>query len=303
VGDRCGVLADKTNSNSHMELRRRKRNVVLPQPDMNVHKKPCIYKLGNTVCNQDLLPQDRLALYNFEVDENEPLPNKKQKKKRKVRHRKKKGLLDSEYKVDKRLLSAATQKKQDKNMADTRQHDVGAETETSVAGVVAGSESEPSLLFSPIEKCPLRSSTFGAVRWPAHGIQSVEDFTVHNYFGFDEESDDDLRLSLSPVKMAPHSKPVSSGPSAASSTPNLKPLFARSEATSMNVMQNGAQTRTALVPIQSAAVPKHPPASSVGPPDKVDAGRDPSPPVLFVDGSESATHFMKVSLTTGILIV
>jgi hypothetical protein len=392
-----------------MELRRGRgrRSATLPQPNLSVHKKPCIYKLGNNVCNQDLLPQDRLALYDFEVDENEPLPNKKRKKKRKVRSRKKMGLsaMRGNYTraatADERLpstskRSVAKRKKPSgsvtvKNVADTGQHNVGEERRRSVpvahahsggvAGVVdeptdmmtsvglaegsesepsllfspiekrpvpvahahsgglagmsvglaEGSESEPSLLFSPIEKrpvpvahahsgglagtsvglaegsecrssllfspiekCRLRASAFPTVRWPAratdtHGIQSAEDFTVHNYFGFEEESDDDLRSSLSPVKMAPHS----SGPSAVSSTPNLKPTFTRPQVTSVEVMQ----TRTALVPVQSTAVPKRPLASSVDPPDRAGAGYDPSPPVLFADGSESTTHFMKVSVT------
>jgi hypothetical protein len=404
-----------------MELRvgRGRRSVIVPQPILSIPQKPCVYKLGNDVCNQDLPSQDRLALYNFEVDENEPLPNKKPKNKRKVRHRKKMGLAnktDNEYTlaatVDKCLLSAgkgsfANQKKQGSSVtvkkeehvsvADTslkcqsseRQHNVAGErkgnapfartcgggtcdrdgrTRTAVENMVSvvtdstdtchrtivtnheptsmmtgdkgiacvadgasdngvsvaegselnlsvaesersrGSSScRSSLLFSPIEKWPSRPAAFVTAGWPARctdtrGIQSVEDFTVDNYFGFDEESEDDLHLSLSPVKMAPCSKPASSGSFAVSSTPNLRPTFTRPEATSMKEMQKGAQTRTALVPAQSTAAPRHPLASSVDLPDIADAVCDPSPPVLFMDRREPTTHFTKVSLPQGLAV-
>jgi hypothetical protein len=177
------------------------------------------------------------------------------------------------------------------------------------------SESEPdqisiscrrSLLFSPIEKCPLRPST-SMTRWPGrskdtHGVQSVEDFSVDNYFGFDEESEDDLHVSLTPVKVAPRSKPVSSVPFAVSSTPNAKLTFTRPKATSMRLMQSIPQTRTPLVSIQSATAPEHSLPSDVEPPDIADVGHAPSPPALFVDKSDPVTHFMKVSLTQGVVL-
>lgn len=434
VDSRCKVLADKTNSNNHMALRRR-RNVAIPQPNLSSEQKPSVYKLGNNAEKQDLPPQERLALYNFEVDENEPLPKKKSKYRRKVRHRKKMDLSDTSddehtrtVTVRKHLRSGekwavAIQKKQasclvtyhekitlenkenvlvaDTNFTDVTHHDSDSQhnmTEESkgnvsvahahsgsmthhnsdshvrtatentdgvvvdstytchktnvthnkptkmitgnkeIAGVASChlsvhrisdictslaegselnfsvSESEPSqvssscrrsLLFSPIEKCPLRPSTFVTVRWPGrskdtHGIQSVEDFTVDNYFGFDEESEDDLHLSLSPVKMAPELKPVSSVPFAVSSTPNLKPTFTRPETTSMNLVQSRAQT-TPLVSVRSTTA-EHSLASDVEPPDIADAGHDLSPPVLFMDKSDPVTHFMKVSHTQGIVL-
>lgn len=431
VDNRCEVLADKTNSNNLMALRRR-RNVAIPQPNLSSQQKPCVYKLGSNAETQDLLPQERLALYNFEVDENDPLPKKKSKYKRKVRRRKKVDLSDTsddEYTqavtVKKHLRSGGKftvplQKKQASSavtyhekitlenkenvlVAETNfkcqstdvtchdsdsQHNMAEESKGNVSvehahsgsmtdrssvshartatentdGVVAdstytcqktslthneptnmmtgnkeiagvsdshlsvhrvsdtctslaeGSElnfsvskSEPnqvssscrrSLLFSPIEKCPLRPSTFVTMRCPGrskdtHGIQSVEDFTVDNYFGFDEESEDDLHLSLSPMKMASRLKPVSSVPFAVSSTPNVKPTFTRTEATSMKLMQSRAQARTPLVSVQSATAPEHSLASDVEPPDIADAGHDPSPPVLFVDKSDPVTHSIK----------
>jgi hypothetical protein len=148
------------------------------------------------------------------------------------------------------------------------------------------------------------------MRWPGrskdtHSIQSVEDFTVDNYFGFDE-SEDDLHVLLSPVKspvkVACRSKPVSSVPFAVSSTPNVKLTFTRPEATSVRLMQSRPQTRTPLVSIQSATAPEHSLASDVEPPDIAAAGHDPSPPVLFVDKSDPVTHFMKVSLTWGVVL-
>jgi len=88
---RCRVLADKTN-----RALRSRRKVASPQPDLGSEQRPCIYKLGNTTENQELLPEERLALYTFEVDENEPQV-KKSKCKRKVWHRKK---LDSSDATD-----------------------------------------------------------------------------------------------------------------------------------------------------------------------------------------------------------
>ncbi|XP_023704887.1 uncharacterized protein LOC111863094 isoform X2 [Cryptotermes secundus] len=415
VDSQCKVLADKTNSNNLMALRRR-RNMAIPQPNLSSQQKTCVYKLGNNAETPDLPPQERLALYNFEVDENEPLPKKKSKYRRKVRRRKKVDLSDTLYDkytqavtVKKHLKSgekwAVLQKKQasspvtchekitmenkgnilvaDPNFTNVTHHDFDSQhnmaeeskenvsvayahngsmtyldsdsqmrtaTENTdgtvadraytcqkisviqnkpttmmtgnkeIAGVAGShlsickslaegsepscsvSESAPSqvssscrqsLLFSPIERCPLRQNTFMTVRWSGRsqgtrGIQSVDDFTVDNYFGFDEESEDDLHLSLSPVKMAPESKPVSSVPFAVSSTPNLKPTFTRPEAMSMNLMQSRAQT-AALVSLHSTTASEHSLASDVEPPDI----HDPSPPALFEDKSDPVTHFMK----------
>lgn len=426
VDSRCKVLADKTNSNNLMALRKR-RNMAIPQPNLSSQQKTCVYKLGNNAETQDLPPQERLAIYNFEVDENEPLPKKKSKYRRKVRRRKKVNLsdtLDDKYTqaVKKHLKSGekwavVLQKKQanslvichekitlenkgnvlmaDPSFTDVTHHDsdskhnmaeeskgnvsvahahsgsmtyldsdsqVRTATENTdgtvadstytcqkisvthnrptnmmtgnkeIAGVAGShlsiyrisdictslaegsepscsvSESEPSqvssscrksLLFSPIEKCPLRQNTFMTVRWSGRSkgtrdIQSVENFTVDNYFGFDEESEDDLHLSLTPVKMAPESKPVSSVPFAVSSTPNLKPTFTRPEDMSMNLVQSRAQT-TPLISVHSTTASEHSLASDVEPPDI----HDPSPPALFVDKSDPVTHFMKVSLRQG----
>jgi hypothetical protein len=496
VDDRCEVLADKTNSNNYMSLRR-KRNVAIPQPNLSNQQKPCIFKLGNSADDRDLSPQERLALYNFEVDENEPLPQKL-KCKRKVRHRKKIDLSDTsdeEYfpgvTMKKRLQSGGKEtvarqrklpsshvschekitleNKENISVADTNfkcqstdmthhdsdirhnmaegskgnvsvahtrsssmthcdsdiRHDMaeGSKGNVSVActrsssmthrdsdirhnmaegskgnlsvalthsssmthsdsdihtktvtentdsaytcqktsvthnkprnmmtgnkevarmtprhlsvhresdictSLAEGSElnlsvgeSESSqvpsscgrsLFFSPIEKCPLQPSTFVTIRRPGrgedtHGIQSVQDFTVDNCFGFDEESDDDLHLSLSPVKIASHSKPVLSVPFAVCSTPNLKPTLTRPEATSSKLMQSGAQTRPSLISVPSATVcvtaPEHSVAPSVEPPDIADAARDPSPPSLFVDKNDPVQHFMKVSLAQGVVL-
>jgi hypothetical protein len=438
VDDRCKVLADKTNSHMAVEWggrrRRRRGSLTIPQPNLSIQQKLCIYKVGSNVENQDLSPQEKLALYNFEVDENEPLPKKKSKYKRKVRHRKKMDLSDmsdDEYTLPvtakKHLLSGrkssvAKKKKQTRSLvtcqekvtlkskenvsvadisckcqnSDVTHHysdshqDVGGERKENVSfacaysgssidcvsrsrtatenmDIVADStytcqktnvahsestdmtrnkeiasvagrhltvnrvseictsltegaelncsvgESESSqfssscrrsLLLSPIEKCPLQPSSFMAVRWPerdSRGLQSVQDFNIDNCFGFDEESEDDLHLSLSPVKMASRLKPVLSGPFAVSSTPNRKPTLTKPEAMSKKLMQNIGQTRTPFVSVQSATPPEHLLASNVEPSSIAEAGYDHSPPVLFVDKSDSVTHFIKVSLTQDVM--
>ena len=91
VDSKLNVLADKTN---RMALRRSRRNVANPQPILGSGQKPCIYKVGNTAENQDLPPEERLALYTFEIDEYDP-PAKKSRHRRNVRRRIKSDMTDT----------------------------------------------------------------------------------------------------------------------------------------------------------------------------------------------------------------
>lgn len=128
-----------------------------------------------------------------------------------------------------------------------------------------------------------------------HGIQSVDTFTVDNYFGFDEESEDDLRLSLSPVKMATSLKPVVSVPFAVSSTPNLKPSFTRPHAKPFRLVNKGPKTETTLM--SKPAVSEMPVAS-----DAVRGAHNSSTSVLFMDENVPMQHFVKVSVPHVIVV-
>lgn len=428
---KLNVLADKTN---HMALRRSRRNVANPQPILGSGQKPCIYKVGNTAENQDLPPEERLALYTFEVDEYDP-PAKKSRHKRHVRRRIKSDMsdtMDDEYipttNVSKCLRPGTrivTRQKKHLNTSVTKvvlenevsgpvtgstlkclntslsHHEnltlqkgdtvsvtgssmkclspgvaycdsdshiqTAAENKENVPAVDTGStcqvadvnynerkslvteneavisvtvdrcvtacqkrsistnladdselnfsvaeselgqvssSSRSSLFISPVVRC---FSQYVTMRRPGkskdpRGIQSVEDFTIDNYFGFDEESEDDLDFSLSEVKVAPSMKPVMSVPFAISSTPNPKPTFTRPEIKPMRLVQGRARTRTACSSVQSAVLPT---AASVSVPklfapdttlpDTVEAAHSPSPSICPDDVPVS--HFMKVSRT------
>jgi hypothetical protein len=143
-----------------------------------------------------------------------------------------------------------------------------------------------SLLFNPTEQ---HSSKPLTLRRPGmRGIQSVENFTVDNFFGFDEDSEDDLQWSFSPVKMAPRLKPVVSVPFAVSSTPNLKPNFTRQETKPLRLVNRGTKTRTALMSTQTS-----PEVSFT-----LDTGSETHSfsPTVFMDENVPMQHFMKVSI-------
>jgi len=424
---KLNVLADKTN---HMTLRSR-RVVANPQPTLDSGQKPCIYKVGNTVENQDLPPEERLALYTFEIDEYDP-PAKKSRHKRNVRHRIKSDMsdtMDDEYipttNVSKCLRPGTrivTRQKKHLNTSVTKmtlenentgplagstlkclntgvsdhenltlqkedtvsvtgssvkcpgvaycdsdsQRQTATENKENVPAVDTSSacqvadvnhnerkslvtenkavisatadrcvtvrqkrsmctnladdselnfsvaESEPgqvssssrsSLFISPVVR---RFSQCVTMRRPGknkdpHGIQSVEDFTIDNYFGFDEESEDDLDFSLYEVKVAPDMKPVMSVPFAVSSTPNPKPSFTRPEIKPIRLVKGWARTRTVCSSLQSAALPTA--ASVSGPkllapdtalPDTAEAAHSPCPSIC-VDEDVPVPHFTKVS--------
>jgi hypothetical protein len=417
VDNKLKVLADKTN---HMALRRSRRNVASPQPNLGSGQKSCIYKVGNTAEDQDLPPEERLALYTFKVDEYDPQP-KKSRHKRNVRHRKKTDMsdtMDDEYTPNTNvknclrpgMYSMVTRQKKHlstgvKKMAldneDTRavtgsilkclntgvahhekltlqKEDTVSATGSSVKCPSPGvaycdsdshrktatenkenialvdsivtcqvasvnhseprslmtedkaiisaaaddselnfsvAESEPgqvsstsrsSLLISPVVR---RFSQCVTMRQPAkskdfHSIQSVEDFTVDNYFGFDEESEDDLHFSLSEVNVAPSVKPVMSVPFAISSTPNPKPSFTRPEMKPMRLVQEGARTRTALSSVQSTTLPAAASVSApklllesdTAPSGTVGAGHSPCSSIC-TDEDVPVQHLMKVSCT------
>ena len=434
VDSKLNVLADKTN---HMALRRSKRNVASPQPILGSGQKPCIYKVGNTAENQDLPPEERLALYTFEIDDCDP-PAKKSKHKRNVRRRIKSDIsdtMDDEYipttNVSKCLRPGTrivTRQKKHLNTSITKMvlkkeingpvagstlkclntgvphqenltlqredtvsvtcssvkylspgpslspglspshRQTATENKENVPAVDTGStcqvadvnhnerkslvtennvtisatadrsvtarqkrsictnladdselnlsvaESEPgqvssssrsSLFISPVVRRFSQCVTMrrqGKSKDP-RGIQSVEDFTIDNYFGFDEESEDDLNFSLSEVKVAPSVKPVMSVPFAVSSTPNPKPSFTRPEIKPMRLVQGRTWARTACSSVQSAVLPT---AASVSVPkllapdttlpDTVEAAHNPSPSIC-TDEDVPVPHFMKVSHT------
>jgi hypothetical protein len=418
-----------------MALWRSKRNMASPQPILGSGQKPCIYKVGNTAENQDLPPEERLALYTFEIDEYDS-PAKKSRHKRKVRRRIKSDIsdtMDDEYipttnvskclrpgtrivtRQKKNLTTSVTKMVLEKEIngpvagstlkclntgvshqenltlqkedtvsvtcssvkclspgvsyCDSDSHrQMATENKENVPAVDTGStyqvadanhnerkslmtenkavisatadrsvtarqtrsictnladdselnfsvaESEPgqvsssgrsSLFISPVVRRFSQCVTMrrqGKSKDP-RGIQSVEDFTVDNYFGFDEESEDDLNFSLSEVKVAPSVKPVMSVPFAISSTPNPKPSFTRPEIKPMRLVQGRARTRTAYSSVQSAVLPT---AASVSVPkllapdttvpDTVEAAHSPSPSIC-TDEDVLVPHFMKVSRT------
>ena len=176
--------------------------------------------------------------------------------------------------------------------------------------------SRSSLLISPVVR---RFSQCVAMRRPgkskdSHGIQSVEDFTIDNYFGFEEESEDDLDFSLSDVKVAPRVKPVMSAPFAVSSTPNHKPTFRRPEMKPMKLVRGRTRTRTACLSVQSATLPTAasvsgpklfasdtapPDTVDTAPPDTVDAAHSPCP-TIWTDEHVEVQHFTKVSCTQSV---
>jgi hypothetical protein len=422
------VLADKTN---HMALRRSRRIVANPQPTLDSGQKPCIYKVGNTAENQDLPPEERLALYTFETDEYDP-PAKKSRHKRNVRRRIKSDIsdtMDDEYipttnvskclrpgtrivtRQKKHLYTSVTkmalenedtgpmagstlkclntgvshhenltQQKEDTVSVtgssvqclspgvaycdSDSQRETTTENKENIPAVDTSSacqvadvnhnerkslvtenkaiisatsdrcvtvhqkhsictnladdselnfsvaESEPgqvssssrsSLFISPVVR---RFSQCVTMRRPRkskdpHGIQSVEDFTIDNYFGFDEETDDDLDFSLSEVKVAPGMKPVMSVPFAVSSTPNPKPSFTRPEIKPLRLVQGRTRTRTACSSLQSAALLTA--ASVSGPklfapdtalPDTAEAAHSPCPSICM-DEDVPVPHFTK----------
>jgi len=165
------------------------------------------------------------------------------------------------------------------------------------------SSSRSSLFISPVVR---RFSQCVTMRRPGktkdpHGIQSVEDFTIDNYFGFDEESEDDLDFSLSEVKVHPGMKPVMSVPFAVSSTPNPKPSFTRPEIKPVRLIQGRTKARTACSSLQSAALLTT--ASVSGPklfahdtalPDTAEAAHSPHPSI-HMDEDVPVPQFMKVS--------
>jgi len=163
------------------------------------------------------------------------------------------------------------------------------------------SSSRSSLFISPVvhrfSQC-VTMRRLGKSKDP-HGIQSVEDFTIDNYFGFDEE--DDLDFSLSEVKVAPGMKPVISVPFAVSSTPNPKPNFTRPEIKPVRRVQGWTRTRTACSSLQSAALLTA--ASVSGPklfapdtalPATAEAAHSPCPSICM-DEDVPVPHFTKVS--------
>ena len=167
------------------------------------------------------------------------------------------------------------------------------------------SSSRSSLFISPVVR---RFSQCVTMRRPGkskdpHCIQSVENFTIDNYFGFDEESEDDLDFSLSEVKVDPSMKSVMSVPFAISSTPNPKPTFTRPEIKPMRLVQGRARTRTACSSVQSVILPT---AASVSVPklftpdttlpDTVETAQSPSSSI-GTDEDIPVPHFMKVSRT------
>jgi hypothetical protein len=171
------------------------------------------------------------------------------------------------------------------------------------------SSSRSSLFISPVVR---RFSQCVTMRRPGKseyscGIQSVEDFTIDNCFGFDEESEDVLDFSLSEVKVASSMKPVMSVPFAVSSTPYLKPSFTRPEIKPMRLVQGRARTRTACSAVQSATLPT---ATSVSapklfapdttPPDTDEAAHSPCPSIC-PDEDAPVPHFVKVSCTQRVL--
>jgi hypothetical protein len=431
IENKVKVLTDKTN---HMVLRRSRRNVASLQPNLGSGQKPCIYKVGNMAENQDLPPEERLALYTFKVDEYDPQP-KKSSHRRNVRHRKKTDMsdtMDDEYTpttnvkkcVRPGMNSIVTRQKKHLSTGVTKmalENDTGAvegsilkclntgvthqekltlqkedtvsaigsslkclspgvtycdcDSHTKTAtenkeniGVVdsivtcqvanvnhnesrnlvtenkaiisaaAGRcvtvyqkadictnladdselnfsvvESEPgqvllstrsNLLISPVVQ---HFSQCVTIRRPGkskdcHSIQSVEDFTVDNYFGFDEESEDDLHFSLSEVTVARSVKPVMSVPFAISSTPNPKPSFTRPEIKPMRLFQGGTRTKITLPSMQSttlsmaasASASKLLLASDTTPSDTVDAAHSPCPSICL-DEDVPVQHFMKVN--------
>jgi hypothetical protein len=168
------------------------------------------------------------------------------------------------------------------------------------------SSSRSSLLISPVVR---RFSQCVTIRRPgkskdSHSIQSVEDFTVDNYFGFDEESEDDLHFSLSEVTVARSMKPVMSIPFAISSTPNPKPSFTRPEIKPMRLVQGGTRTKITLPSMQSATLSMAASASAsklllasdTTPSDTVDAAHSPCPSICMNE-DVPVQHFMKVSCT------
>jgi hypothetical protein len=160
-------------------------------------------------------------------------------------------------------------------------------------------ETEPgqvSSSFSPIEQHSSHPGNFVTLWRPGtRGIQSVEDFTVDNYFGFDEESEDDLQL-LSPVKMASSLKPVVSVPFAVSSTPNLKPSFTRQQAKPLRLVNEGPKTGNAVM-----SKPAPPEVSLVS--DMVSGAHNSSTPIVFMDENVPVEHFMKVSVPHGVVVL
>ncbi|XP_069681945.1 uncharacterized protein [Periplaneta americana] len=81
-------------------------------------------------------------------------------------------------------------------------------------------------------------------------MQSREDFNIDNYFGFDEESEDDLYASLSPVKKPTDTKNCSElVPLAVTSTPNNRPIFTKTATQSaiLRVREQETNTVTSLL--------------------------------------------------------
>jgi hypothetical protein len=165
------------------------------------------------------------------------------------------------------------------------------------------SSSRSSFFISPVVR---RFSQCVTMRRPGKskhscGIQSVEDFTIDNCFGFDEESEDDLDFSLSEVKVASSVKPVMSVSFAVSSTPYPKPSFTRPEIRPVRLVRAQARTRTARSNVKSATLPAAASASGpklfvpdTTPPDTIEATHS-SCPSICPDEDLPAPHFTKVS--------
>jgi hypothetical protein len=163
---------------------------------------------------------------------------------------------------------------------------------------VVGTElKQVSSSFSCTQQHFSQPGTFVAQRQPGiHAIQSVEDFTVNNYFGFDEESEDDLHLPLPPVKMVPSLKPIISVPFPVSSTPNLKASFTRPQAKPLRLINEEPNTRTALM---SKPAPYE--VSLIS--DMVNGSHTSSTPIMVMDENVPVQNFMKVSVLCSVMVL